>query len=314
MTHKVLIITSVQKEFQQKVAEQHLPDIEIVAPSEESEIQKHVSSADIIFWNPFTIAKYIQDAESLKWVQSTFAWANALLEPGMKRDYTLTNVKDVFGWHMSEYTFAYILMLEKWVLWNIENQANKHWDRHSYPTVCDKTIAIMGTGSIGKDIAKVAKAFGMKTFGYNTSGKNIEYFDEIFTQKTKKDFFAQADYLVSVLPDTIDTKWIIDKEALSHMKASSVVINIGRWANVVEQDLIEALKNNIVAWAVLDVFQTEPLPQDHAFWELENVFITPHVSGMVEDNSRLIEIFTRNYKKFHAWEPLDYQVSFERWF
>lgn len=118
----------------------------------------------------------------------------------------------------------------------------------------------------------------MRVLGYKTSDTPVEYFDEIYTQDDKKECFKQADYLVSVLPNTPETKHTVNAESLSWMKRSSIFINVGRGLNVDEEALLNALENKQIAGAVLDVFQTEPLPEDHPFWIMDNVFVTPHIS------------------------------------
>lgn len=314
MKNKVVLITSDQKEFREKLGTYDLPDLDIVTPMNEDEIIEELKDANIIYGNPFRFKPYLDKAPKLIWAQSSFAWVDALCGEWTRKDYKLTNVKDAYGPHMSEYVFGYILMMEKGIMWSLSKQKKSFWKQEWQPTIQGKTIAILWTGSIGKVIAKNAKSFGMKTIGYKTSDTPVEYFDEICTPDMKKACFEQADYVVSVLPNTPETVHTIDAESLSWMKKSSIFINVGRGLNVDEEALLKALESKQIAGAVLDVFQTEPLPADNKLWNLENVFITPHVSGYVEDNARLIEIFTNNYKKFHAGEELDYLIDFKRGF
>lgn len=232
----------------------------------------------------------------------------------LRNDYILTNVKETYGKEISEYIFSYILLLEKQVLENLEYQKNKVWNQRPHPSIKNKTIAIMWTWSIWKEIAKVAKIFGMKTIGFRTINENVDYFDSIYTQENIKEFCSQADYLISVLPNTDSTKDIINKTTLSFMKKTSVFMNVGRGDNVNEDDLLNALQNKDISFAVLDVFKQEPLPQEHTFWNLENIIITPHISGYISNNDRIVEIFWKNYKKFIAWKQLDYQIDFKKWY
>lgn len=314
MKNKLLIATSDPLKFEKMVRSHNLPDLEILVATNEQEIEEQIWEVNILLTNPLLSNGFIHLWEKLDWVQSTFAGIDSLCKTWMKRDYVLTNVKDTYGVHMSEHVFAYILMLEKRLLHNFEKQKNKHWEREPYPSIHGKTIAILGTGSIGKVIAKIAKAFGMRTLWYNLSWEAVEYFDEIYTPENKKTCFEQADYLLSVLPDTPKTHHTVDAEALSWLKDSAYFINVGRGSNVDEEALISSLNSWTIAWAILDVFQVEPLPQESPLWTMENVYISTHVSGYVEDNSRLVEIFVNNYKKFHAGEQLDYLIDFERGF
>jgi len=135
MKNKVLIITSCQGEFREKVMAYDLPDLEIIAPETEEETRVAAETADIIFGNPFTFEKYLAGAKNLKWAQSTFAGIDALTEAGKRRDYMLTNVKDAYGEHMSEYVMMYILMIEKQATLHMRNQEKRVWKRTPFPSV-----------------------------------------------------------------------------------------------------------------------------------------------------------------------------------
>jgi phosphoglycerate dehydrogenase-like enzyme len=172
----------------------------------------------------------------------------------------------------------------------------------------------MWTWSIGKEIARTAKSFGMKTIWLRTKNESVEYFDEIYTFDKIKTFLSDADYVVWVLPNTKDTQDIINERTLSYMKNTAVYINVWRWSNVNEDDIINALNNKTIAYAVLDVFKTEPLPKDSPLWNIENLIITPHISGYIESTQRMLEIFETNYNKFISWEELDYQIDFKKWY
>jgi len=310
--NKLLLLTRRQKVFKKEVEALWLPDLEILAPEDEQGILEHIHEADIIFWNPPIAQKYINKAKKLQWMQSTFAGIDAMVHKELKNDYTLTNVKGVYGAIMAEYVLWYILLKEKEILQNIENQKHKIWDQKWYLSLSTKTIWVLGTGSIWTHIAKMCKAFWMKTLWYSSSPVKKDYFDDIYTQENMKDFLSQCDYVVSVLPNTDNTQWIINKEVIEMMKDSWIFISIGRGANVVEKDLINAIKQKQIAWAVLDVFQTEPLPKDSELWNLENVFITPHVSGYNESNDSILEIFSENYKRFISWKDLQNTIDFNK--
>lgn len=312
MKNKILLITRWQKLFKEEVISLGLNNADIYAPEDEEWILEHIVDADIIFWNPLIVQEYINKAKNLKWMQSSFAWIDAMVQEWLQTDYTLTNVKDVYGAIMSEYVLGYILVKEKEILWNIENQKNKNWAPKAYPSLTNKTIWIMGTGSIWSHIAKMTQAFWMKTLWYGSSDVSKECFDVMYTQETIQEFLSQCDYVVSVLPNTDATKWIINKDVFSQMKPSGIFMSLWRWANLIEEDLIEAIKTKEIAGAVLDVFQIEPLPKDSELWSLENVFITPHISGYDEDNESILKIFSENYKRFISWQDLIHKIDFNK--
>ena len=298
--------------LESEIKKLNLSDLEIIIPESEEEIIDNIKDVNIILWNPYIVKKYLHLADNLVWLQSIFAWVDVLVSEDLRSDYILTNVKETYGKEMSEYVFTYILMLKKQVRENIEYQKNKNWNQYAYPSLQRETISIMWTWSIWKEIARVAKAFWMKTIWLRTKDEAVEYFDEIYTFDNIQNFCSQADYVVSVLPNTNFTKNIINKTTLSYMKKTSVFINVWRWDNVNEDDLVECLKNKSISFAILDVFKEEPLPKEHIFWTLDNIIITPHVSWYIENSDRIVEIFWDNYKKFVKWEPLDYIIDFKR--
>lgn len=311
MTNKLLILTTDQKEVERGIKDLELPDLEIYAPTDKSEVLELVPQANIFLANPPRALKYLNQAKELKWMQATFAGVDSLVDDGLRRDYILTNAKGFYGQPIAEYVFAYILGLERDVMGYFDNQKNKKWDQRSFGILKGKTMAVMGTGSIGTEIARMAKAFNMKAIGFRTEDKPAENFDEIYTLKSFNAFLSKADYIVSILPKTKQTTHLINQQTISKMKPSAVFINVGRGNAVDEEALASALKDNKIAGAVLDVFETEPLPQDSPFWNLPNAIVTPHISGYYLDNN-IFEIFEENYNRFINGKELINKVDFEK--
>jgi phosphoglycerate dehydrogenase-like enzyme len=147
--------------------------------------------------------------------------------------------------------------------------------------------------------------------GLNRSGKPCEAVETVYTEENLAEFLAAPDYLVLTLPDTPETRHFIDSGALAMMKPSAVLINVGRGSIVNENDLITALQRQQIRAAVLDVFETEPLPGDSLLWELPNAYVTPHVAAASFPQD-VVEIFVENYGRFTNGEPLKYLIDFER--
>jgi len=286
---KVVICTREQAEFKKLVGEYNLPDIDLHAPKTEEELLKHIQDAEVIFANPILLSNYINKAEKVKWVQSSFAWIDALNNDILKKDYTLTNMRDTYGEIISEYLLWYILLLEKNILWHKKNQKLKIWWQKSHPSVVWKKVWIMWIGSIWWVVVRYCKNFWMTVYWYASEHREQDFVDRVFTSEDKDTFLSDLDYLISVLPNTDKTKGIINSELLGKLPDRAVFMNVWRGANVVEWDLLEAVKTHKIAWAVLDVFHTEPLPESSEFWDMKNIYITPHVSWYVEDNSKIIE-------------------------
>lgn len=309
---KVLICTRSQAEFKELVEKSNLPGIDLYAPESEEDLLRHIVDAEVIFANPILLSKYINKAKNVKWVQSSFAWIDALNNESLQKEYLLTNMRDTYWEIIAEYILGYILMLEKDILWHRKNQKTKTWGQKSHPSIVWKKIWIMWIGSIWWVVAKYCKNFQMQVYWYASQAREQDSIDMVYTIENRDEFLSELDYLVSILPNTNETKGIINSDLLWNLPHSAVFINVGRGANVVEEDLIKAVKDNTIAWAVLDVFDTEPLPEISELWNLENVYITPHVSWYVEDNSKIISTFVENYKRYVWNKELMHTIDFNK--
>lgn len=270
------------------------------------EAGKDLADAEILITYGEDLSEHhIEQAKALKWIMVISAGLDKMPFSAIeKRNILVTNAKGIHRIPMAEYTLSMILQHARKADVLLEKQKQKAWDRRVPMTeIHDQTIGILGAGAIGAEIARLAKAFGMKTLGLNRSGATVDYVDRTFTYNRIGEFLADVDYLVSVLPSTDDTADFMDMEKFTMMKKEAVFINIGRGMTVKEEDLMEALSNGVISHAILDVFKTEPLPMDHPFWEMENVTVTPHISGIsAKYQPRAFEIFITNLRKYLAQE------------
>jgi len=308
----MILSRSEQDEFAADIRAANLPDLEVLAPKSEAEIHRDISRVNILFANPPMAKEYLSDAKKVIWVQSTFAGVDALSGEGLRKDYVLTNVRDVYGPAIAEYVFGYILLFKKEILENIEHQKRSAWQQHPIGTLQGTTITILGAGSIGTEIARFAKAFGMKTRGYRTSKKPAEYFDEMFSGNELAEALSEAEYVVNVLPNTPATTNVIHAKTIGAMKQGVVFINVGRGNAVDEDALVEAVKEKKIYRAVLDVFKKEPLSEESPIWNTSGIYVTPHISGYITSSAEISGIFIKNYKRFVAGEPLLYQVDLSK--
>lgn len=301
--HTLLILSSQAEKYRALTQEARLPDLILkTTPSEDVEI---------VFGETGLIKNVLAYLPSLVWAQSTSAGVEALMDPSLRRDYVLTNARGVFGRLMSEYVFAYILAHERQIFQRLADQQARRWNHSNAGLLYGKTIGLLGVGSIGGELARSAKFFEMSVWGYTRGGNSSEYVDRYFHRQDLQSFASGLDYLVSVLPNTPETRKIVDAQLLNALPAHSLFINVGRGSAVDETALIEALNRNRIAGAVLDVFEQEPLPQEHPFWTTPNLLMTFHTSApsLPED---LIKLFIQNYELFVEGRPLRHQVDFER--
>ena len=264
----------------------------------------------VILGQPDLVAEALGEMPEVRWVQSSWAGVTPLLDLG-RTDYLLTGVKDTFGSQMAEYVLGYLLANELKIFERLGRQANRCWWDESSGTLKGKTLGIMGTGSIGRYIARMAQPFGMRITGFSRSGASVEGFERVFAGNQLDDFLVEPDYLVCVLPDTPETRHLLDAGAFRAMKKDCYLVNVGRGALIDEEALADALIEGELAGAVLDVFQTEPLPDESPLWNAPGLIVTAHVAAQSwpEDIAR---IFMENYRRYVAGKPLKYQIDFEK--
>lgn len=264
--------------------------------------QESLSQAEILLtYGEDLTPEHIREAQSLKWIMVVSAGLEKMpFEAIRERGIMVTNAKGIHRIPMAEYTMSMILQTARNSKTIIENEKNHKWDRSvKMVELHGQTVLILGVGAIGGEIARLAKAFNMKTLGINTSGRPVDFVDEVYTMECLDEIIGKADIIVSVLPSTGDTKHLLKASHFDKMNSHAVFINIGRGDLVKEEVLLEALTQQKLAHAVLDVFETEPLPSDHPFWEMENVTVTPHFSSITKNYlPRAFEIFEHNLKVY----------------
>ncbi|KAA0279616.1 MAG: D-2-hydroxyacid dehydrogenase [Chloroflexi bacterium] len=300
---RLLILSRDAEDYRKILASADLPDLIIEnSPSKDCEI---------IFGAPSMVPGVLNDLPNLRWVQSMWAGVEPLLIPSLRKDYLLTNARGVFGGLMSEYVIGYLLAHERKVFSRRQAQLSKTWDKTLTGTLRGKTIGLLGVGSIGEEVASAAKFFGMNVRGFTRSSETSPDVDRYYHHGHLSEFATGLDYLVSILPDTNETHKIVNAEVLKTLPPNAIFINVGRGSSLDESALLDALNQNRIAGAVLDVFEHEPLPPDHPFWDAKNLIMTFHTSApsFPED---IAKIFIENYQLYLAGKPLKYQVDFEK--
>ncbi|MDV2582177.1 D-2-hydroxyacid dehydrogenase [Alkalibacillus haloalkaliphilus] len=248
----------------------------------------------------------------LKWIQMLSAGLEDLpFEQLVKQDVMVTNAKGIHPIPMSEYVIGGMLHFEKHFDRYMNMQNNQEWDREILVgELNDRKVLIYGTGAIGVKIAEKAKCFDMVVHGVNTSGRPVEPFDHVLTLEEAEEHVNEYSYVVCVLPLTDHTAGIFNQEYLEKLNENAVFINVGRGGLVDEDALVEVLNNEQIYGAVLDVFQTEPLPKGHPLWEAKNTIITPHMSAKsYRYLERCMNIFIDNYTKYKENMPADEMVN-----
>lgn len=288
-----------------------LPELEIVTAMDATEAEAVGLDCEIVLAEPKLVQPILMKLKNLRWAQSMYAGVEQFLDPSLRRDYVLTNARNVFGGLMSEYVFGYLLNHERRVFERYRAQQEHRWDASTTGMLRGKTIGLLGVGSISAVIAKTAKHFEMTVHGYTRSSEDCSDVDAYYHGNDMLEFAKDLDYLVSILPNTSETRRIVDASLLGALPPRALFINVGRGGAVDESALIGALESKQIAGAVLDVFDQEPLPKEHPFWSAPNLLMTFHTSApsLPED---IVRIFRENYLRYLRGEELKYKVVFER--
>jgi phosphoglycerate dehydrogenase-like enzyme len=255
----------------------------------------------IVGWNKAFVEHCLVSGTRLRWVQSWSAGVDKMpLALMAKYGIDLTTTSGIHAYPISESIFAMILSLVRKVHIAIRNQTQKQWvSVGEVGEIHGRTLGIIGVGEIGKETARIGKAFGMTVLGVRSSGQAVEYVDRMYNTSELNELLQASDFVVNTLPLTTQTRHIIGQEQFRHMKPTAYYFNIGRGATTDEAALYEALSNKIIAGAGIDVFEQEPLPLHSPLWELENMIITPHNAGDTEEyNSRAMSVFISNLEDY----------------
>ncbi|WP_028391335.1 D-2-hydroxyacid dehydrogenase [Bacillus cihuensis] len=303
MSKRTLIInTDLENQFIEKI-KVVIPGWNILIGNDPQIWQDQLTEAEIIVIRKNEIMDTIlSDQSKLKWLQSWSAGVNTFpLKQLEEKEVIVTSANGVHAYPISETIFSLMLGLTRKLHTYVKQQQSKIWDEADVSLeIHKKTIGIIGVGAIGLETAKIAKAFGMKVLGVRHSGKTEEYVDTMYRIEHLNEVLPQCDYVVVTLPLTNETKYLFGTEQFKNMKKSAFFINIARGQIVREDEMITALKLKEIAGAGLDVFTVEPLPENSPLWNLENVIITPHSSGITEyyDQRVIEDIFIPNLKSY----------------
>jgi phosphoglycerate dehydrogenase-like enzyme len=309
--HQLLILSKDSIVYKQTIEQAGFSNLSILAVDEPGEAIRFGGESDLLFGDPSLACQVINLIPSIRWYQSSWAGIEALVLPGMRTDYLLTNARNVYGEMMSEYVFGYLLMIERQILPRWQSQLKHIWDERPSGTLKGKWIGLLGVGSIGSHLAITAHHLGMHVLGYTRISESCTNVDQYFHGNEILDFVSKLDYLVCSLPYTPTTKGMINANLLSYIPTKAWLINIGRGSTVDETALREALNYGKIAGAVLDVFDVEPLPDGHPFWDTPNTYITSHTAAKnyLPD---IADLFIENYKLFINGKSLKYLVNFEQ--
>lgn len=273
-----------------------------------------LNKAEILFDFDHTHLTDLPDlAPNVKWIQATSAGIGQMVKrleyDTRMPETTFTTASGIHSQPLAEFCLMSMLMYSRGLTRMLEMQSQKHWERYAGTDLVDRTVTIIGMGNIGQRVTEIAKSFGMHVIGIKRTVSDIDLTgmqaDQILPVNKLQDALKQADYLILCMPHTPETEHMIGETELNLLPKGAILINIARGTVVDEPALIKSLEYGHLGGAALDVFETEPLPEDSPLWNMPNVLISPHSGSTSErENSRLTDLFCHNLRQYLDDNPL----------
>ncbi len=300
-------------DFKEKVNFIHIPS--------QDEISHYINQLDVLHCYQIDKTFFNKASSKLKWIQLGAAGVEkSLIKEIIKSKIIITNASGIHAEPVAEYVFSCMLYFSKifkdialfkenrkWTQWDIASRVNQ---------LKDKTIGIIGYGKIGIEISKKAKAFNMNVIATRRLQKKMEkkrFVDQLIPLSDLSILLQKSDFIIISCPLTPLTKNMINITHLKMMKRTSILINVARGEIINENDLIHALKTKLIEGAALDVFTNEPLSNKSELFELENVFISPHISGNYKNYQKdMVQLFADNLNRFLNEKALKNRICKKR--
>lgn len=273
------------------------------------EWKQQLAGADVLFGPTSIPREFIEAAPNLRWFQVINAGVDRLAQEGLlDRGFVVTNVSGLVAVSIAEWVMGTALMLAKNLHQAVRAQGERRWSAWRVGELAGQTMGIAGLGAIGRETARRARAFDMRVIASRRTaapGAADPDCDEVVSYDDLARLLRESDYLVLCVPLTAETHHLIGARELAMMKPTATLVNIARGAVVDQEALIAALRQGTIAAAALDVFDPEPLPAESPLWGMENVIMTPHISGSIEGyGRRSAELFVENLGRFVSGEKL----------
>jgi D-2-hydroxyacid dehydrogenase (NADP+) len=284
------------------------PQLTIHLVDHHSKVGPYIGSADILMtFGPMLTDRVVREAANLKWIQALGTGVDNLIDlPSLRSDVIITNIQGIHGASMSEATIMAMLALSRDFPRACRNQDRHLWERWPASLLDGKKLGILGVGVIAEALAPKCKALGMTVVGISSVQRKVVGFDRMYKRDELISAVRDLDYLVALTPYSPATHHIVDTSIFSAMKPTSYFINLARGGVVDEEALIKALEDGQIKGAALDVFNHEPLPEDHPFWSMKNVIVTPHLGGFYDGYAdRALPVVEENVRRFLAGDTMN---------
>src|SRR5215467_10641301 len=277
------------------------PELAIDLVDHHSKVDPYIGSADILLTFGALMADHVlEKGKKLRWIQALGTGVDGIVDRPPFRDGVLvTNMHGLHGDSVPEAAIMLMLALARDLPRAMRNRDARKWERYPSQLLKGKTVGIFGVGAIARSLAPKCKSFGMKVIGITAAVRGVEGFDRMVRRDDLESAVGEFDFLVLLTPYTPETHGIVGARVLAAMKPSAFLVNLARGGIVDEEALVRALREKRLAGAALDVFATEPLPEDHPFWTMDNVIVTPHLGGFHDQYAEeALPTVVDNFRKF----------------
>jgi phosphoglycerate dehydrogenase-like enzyme len=330
---KLVISPSVSEERLAKISAAAAP-MHVVNTRDDDHAVAEIVDADAMFG--YLTPRLLAAAKKLRWAQSPTASMEKYLYPELVASPVIvTNMRGIFSDVIADHVFTYILMFAKNFHIYLRQQMRCEWrmlgrEANELPgyggpgevhpsdraaiTLADCTLAVIGLGGIGSEVARRGLAFGMRVIAVDPRATSAPDDVTLFRNDRLSEALSQSDFIVIAAPHTPETFKLFNRERIRQMKRSAYLINVGRGVIVDLADLTAALEAGEIAGAGLDVYEIEPLPKEHPLWRMENVILTPHcAAASPRVPERHLQTLLDNLRRFVAGQPLMNVVDKTMW-
>jgi D-2-hydroxyacid dehydrogenase (NADP+) len=299
------------------------PEMRVLHLPNYDRLPEELPNADI-FVGYSLRAKQLKDAKKLKWIHSTAAGVAQLMYPELRDSgIVVTNPRGIFSVPMAEHTMGLLLALARNFPDSVRQQDQASWsqqdlwDEPQHLTELNgQVLLIVGYGSIGRELARRAKAFDMRVWGVTRSGEGeCTHAERIVASSRLGEVLPEVDYVVIAAPETAETKHLIGAAQIAQMKRGARLINVARGSLLDEAALVRALESGALGGAALDVAETEPLPPESPLWKAPNLFITPHTSAVSDrlwhrQTSLILDLLERWFDGREMFNRVDFSRGY----
>lgn len=301
-------------------------NLQVIKARKPEDIPSEVwSKTEVLYTN--SVLPDLETAPNLRWIQFHWAGVNHAIDAPIlgKSGLVATTLSGAGATKMAEYILMMLLALGQRLPDLFAHQESREWpqdrwERFAPLELRESTVGIVGYGSIGRQVARLLHPFGAQVLackqdamqpvdsGYTPEGYGDpagDFVHRLYPTQALRSMLKQCDFVVITVPLTPATLGMIGAEQLAAFKPGAFLIDVSRGGVLHQEALIHALEENKIAGAALDVFPEEPLPEDSPLWEMPNVIITPHISGVTPNyDQRAVELFARNLERYIEGEPL----------